>query len=186
MQFTQPTREIEASLDTGRLYRDYATAVVRWAASLSRSPVDAEDIAQEVFLVVERRRSCLPDLRNPASWLYRITANIVRRRRRDRNRRGLARAQWLDEVANDIPSPFDDLEKRRQMESLDKALGSLGAQDRKLLYLCDVRRMPTKQISALTGINPHTLRVRRFRARMQIARRMRETEQAPALRASNG
>src|SRR4051812_49371200 len=139
-------------LDTGRLYRDYATAVTRWAGRLARSAADAEDIVQEVFLVVERRRATLPPLQNPAAWLYRITANIVRRRWRDKTRHALAASQLLDAFIDESPSPLDDLEHRRTMERLDLALGSIGAKDRRLLWLCDVRRMPTSRISALTGI----------------------------------
>jgi RNA polymerase sigma-70 factor (ECF subfamily) len=166
-------------LDTARLYRDYAASVTRWAGRLGRSGSDAEDIVQEVFLVVERRRSTLPPLRNPAAWLYRITANIVRRKWRDRSRHALAQRsldQWLDTCADESPSPFDDLAHRRLMESLDRAMDSLGPKDRRLLWLCDVRRLPTSRISALTGIKPQTLRVRRFRARMQIARQMRDCD----------
>jgi RNA polymerase sigma-70 factor (ECF subfamily) len=163
-------------LDTGRLYRDYAAAVTRWAGKLARSAADAEDIVQEVFLVVERRRATLPPLHNPAAWLYRITANIVRRRWRDKTRHALATSQLLEVFVDESPSPLDDLEHRRTMERLDLALGSIGAKDRRLLWLCDVRRLPTSRISALTGIKPQTLRVRRYRARMQIARRMRDGE----------
>jgi RNA polymerase sigma-70 factor (ECF subfamily) len=171
-----PVAAEEDPLDTGRLYRDYAVAVTRWAGRLARSASDAEDIVQEVFLVVERRRATLPPLHNPAAWLYRITANIVRRRWRDKTRHALAAAQLLEAFIDESPSPLDDLEHRRTMERLDEAFGSIGAKDRRLLWLCDVRRMPTSRISALTGIKPQTLRVRRFRARMQIARRMRDWE----------
>jgi RNA polymerase sigma-70 factor (ECF subfamily) len=165
-------------LDTGRLYRDYAAAVTRWAGRMARSASDAEDIVQEVFLVVERRRGSLPMLRNPAAWLYRITANIVRRRWRDKTRHALARAQLQESFVDESPTPFDDLEHRRTMERLDRALGAIGAKDRRLLWLCDVRRLPTSRISALTGIKPQTLRVRRFRARMQVAQQMRDAEKS--------
>jgi RNA polymerase sigma-70 factor (ECF subfamily) len=161
-------------VDTDRLYRDYATAVARWAGRLVRSPADVEDIVQEVFLVVERRRFSLPALQNPASWLYRVTTNIVRRRWRDQGRHGVSRPQWLDDLADDTPSPLDEVERRRLMESLDRAMDSLRDQDRKLLWLSDVRCLPTSRISEMTGIKPQTLRVRRFRARLQIARRLRE------------
>jgi RNA polymerase sigma factor (sigma-70 family) len=167
---------ISDTVDTARLYREYAPSVTRWAGRLSRSVEDAEDIVQEVFLVVERRRANLPSLRNPAAWLYGITSNVVRRRWRTRSRQALTGADWLEAVADESPSPFDDLERRRLMASLDRALGSLAARDRRLLWLCDVRRLPTSRISALTGIKPQTLRVRRFRARAQVARCMRDTE----------
>jgi RNA polymerase sigma-70 factor (ECF subfamily) len=165
---------LDDTLDTARLYREHAGAVRRWAGRLSRTAAEAEDIVQEVFLVVERRRATLPPLHNPGAWLYRITTNIARRRWRDDSRHAQARAQWLEAQVDDTPSPLDDLERRRLMQRLDQAVASLGPKDRRLLWLCDVRRLPTSRISALTGIKPETLRVRRFRARLQLARRMRQ------------
>jgi RNA polymerase sigma factor (sigma-70 family) len=170
------THAADGILDTARLYREYAAAVTRWAGRLARSANDAEDIVQEVFLVVERRRASLPPLHNPAAWLYAITTNVVRRRWRDRSRQALAGPEGLDALVDESPDPFDDLERHRLMERLDRALGSLGTKDRRLLWLCDVRHLPTSRISALTGMNPQTLRVRRFRARRQIARRLRDSE----------
>jgi RNA polymerase sigma-70 factor, ECF subfamily len=163
------------ALDTAQLYRDYGVAVARWASRLASSPLDAEDIVQDVFLVVERRRGKpLPPLRNPSAWLYRITHNIARRRWRDKYRRvtAAASAHWLDEAVDETPSPFDDLERRRSMECLQRAFVALGPRDRRLIWLCDVQGVSTERICALTGIRPQTLRVRRYRARLQITRRI--------------
>jgi RNA polymerase sigma-70 factor (ECF subfamily) len=160
--------------DTAQLYRDYGSAVGRWATKLVRCAVEAEDIVQEVFLVVHRRLGELPEIRNPAPWLFRITENIVRHRWRNQLRSGRSRVGMMEQTQEAAPSPLDELERRRMLQSLEKALGDLGAEDRNLLYMCDVRRMPTSSVTALTGIKPQTLRVRRFRARMQIAQRLRD------------
>ena len=53
-------------------------------------------------------------------------------------------------------------------------MSTLHAEDRRLLWLCDVRCLPTSRVTAMTGIKPETLRVRRFRARAQIARQVQE------------
>jgi RNA polymerase sigma-70 factor (ECF subfamily) len=159
-------------VDTDRLYRDYGAAVARWAGRLA-APSDAEDITQEVFLVVERRRATLPPLRCPAAWLYGITLNLARRRWRERSRQAEVRAQWRDEPADDDrPSPFDELESRRRLQRLEQAMAGLPTVDQHLIWMWDVERLPTARISALTGIKPQTLRVRRFRARSKIARRL--------------
>jgi RNA polymerase sigma-70 factor (ECF subfamily) len=164
----------QPEIDTDRLYRDYGAAVARWATKLARSAVEAEDIVQEVFLVVHRRLGELPELRSPAPWLFRITENIVRRRWRTQLRTGKSRAGIAEQAPQTAPSPLDELERRRMLQRLEAAMRDLHAEDRKLLWMCDVRRMPTASVTALTGIKPQTLRVRRFRARMQIAQRLRD------------
>jgi RNA polymerase sigma-70 factor, ECF subfamily len=171
----------ESEAETARLYRDYGAAVARWATKLARSTVEAEDIVQEVFLVVHRRLGEIPELRNPAPWLFRITENIVRRRWRNQLRSGRSRAGMMETPPEMAPSPLDELERRRMLQQLQKALDGLGDQDRELLYLCDVRRLPTSSVTAMTGIKPQTLRVRRFRARMQIAQTLRDETQTARL-----
>jgi RNA polymerase sigma-70 factor, ECF subfamily len=173
-----PNIESDGGIDTAVLYRRYHETVTRWASRLTNSKSDAEDVAQEVFLVVERRRGDFAQLHNPASWLYRITANIVRHRWRDQRRHGTAGPESLAELPDQTPSPLDDLERRRELELVDRAFASLDEKQRELLWMWDVRRLETSHISAITGVKPETLRVRRFRARMQIARRFRELEGA--------
>src|SRR5262249_11046146 len=72
------------------LYEADAGLVERWATRLAGTGLDAEDVVQEVFLVVQRR---LPEWRGDAkitSWLYRITERVVlRQRRKQRARRWL-------------------------------------------------------------------------------------------------
>jgi RNA polymerase sigma-70 factor, ECF subfamily len=164
--------------DTDQLYRDYGVAVARWAAKLGQSPSETEDTVQEVFMVVHRRLGEVPELRNPASWLFRITENIVRRRWRDQLRTGRSQVGMVEETPATAPSPLDELERRRMLKKLEAAMGDLPAEDRRLLWLCDVRQLPTSSVTALTGIKPQTLRVKRYRARMQIAQRLRDD--APA------
>ena len=172
-----------APSDTARLYRDYAPAVTRWASKLTRSSSEAEDVVQEVFLVAHRRLPELPPLRNPAPWLFRITTNVVRHRWRDQRRRIGGQRVPLPETAATGPSPLEVLERRRQIDRLEDAMSTLHAEDRRLLWLCDVRCLPTSRVTELTGIKPETLRVRRFRARMQVARRVRELDQPAAITA---
>jgi RNA polymerase sigma-70 factor (ECF subfamily) len=166
------------TLDTNSLYRKYHDTVTRWANRLIHSPSDAEDIAQEVFLVLERRRGDYTRLQNPASLLYRITANIVRHRWRDQQRHGAVGAESLADLPDLTPSPLDDLERRRELELFDRAFESLNDSQRELLLMWDVRRLATSDISAITGVKAETLRVRRFRARLLITRRLKELENA--------
>jgi len=78
------------------LYRAHAAEVERWVARLAGPTVDAEDVVQEVFLVVHRR---LPEFRGESAittWLYAITVRVVvDRRRKEKWRRLLWRRGCL-------------------------------------------------------------------------------------------
>jgi RNA polymerase sigma-70 factor, ECF subfamily len=161
--------------DTSSLYRSYAGAVGRWALRLARSPADAEDIVQEVFLVAHRRLTGV-ELGNPGPWLFRVTRNVARHLWRDRRRRETVQLDEATELADLGDDPCQSLERRVDLHHLNQALGNLCEQDQQLVYLCDVRRLPASQVTDLTGINEQTVRVRRYRARRRIARWLRELE----------
>jgi RNA polymerase sigma-70 factor (ECF subfamily) len=165
-----------SSRDITALYRSYGTAVGRWALRLARSPSDAEDIVQEVFLVAHRRLSGADQLANPGPWLFRVTRNVARHLWRDRRRREAVPLEVAHELPDVGPDPFESFERRVDLQHLNQALGTLCEQDQRLVYLCDVRRLPTARVTDLIGINPQTLRVRRYRARRRIARWFREAE----------
>jgi RNA polymerase sigma-70 factor (ECF subfamily) len=166
---TTPSLEIRTGGNTTWLYRSYRGQVARWALRLTHSPADAEDVTQEVFLVAHRRLSGATELRNPSLWLFRVTRNIARHLWRDRRRRGSIQLEQVTELPDDGPGPFEALEHRVELSRLEQALGSLCEQDQRLVYLCDVRRLPAARVTDLTGINAQTVRVRRYRARRRIA-----------------
>ena len=116
--------------DIARLFVEHAQRVAEWAGWLGGPAFDEvarEEIVQEVFLTVQR---LLPGFRGEAgitTWLYRITANEVRhRRRRDRWRRWLAGSS--EEVAGSLPSPrltpVEELERRQSAELVYRVLDS--------------------------------------------------------------
>jgi RNA polymerase sigma-70 factor (ECF subfamily) len=158
---------------TAQLYREYGRTVGRWAARLARSPVDADDIVQEVFLTVHRQRAAVADLTSPPAWLLQITRNVVRHAWRSRAR-ALRRheARDLDTLVAPTRDPLEELQQRRTAQALDAALAGLGEEYRRIYCLCEVDGLSAASVAAMTGVNPQTLRVRRFRARRLLAQRL--------------
>jgi RNA polymerase sigma-70 factor (ECF subfamily) len=78
------------------IYDRYAPQVERWARRLAGPGLDAEDLLHDIFLVVMRRRHEFRGEAKITTWLFCITQNVVRwRRRKDALRRFLAeRALW--------------------------------------------------------------------------------------------
>src|SRR5437868_15375074 len=79
------------------LYRTHAALVERWVVRLAGPAVDAEDVVQEVFLIVQRRLSEWRADAKITTWLYRITERVVHRQRR-KQRMG----RWLRGLAGDV------------------------------------------------------------------------------------
>src|SRR6185436_17074685 len=64
------------------VYREHVMTVARWVARLGGPLLDVEDITHDVFVKVQRE---LPRFRGDAqltTWLFTLTSNTVRTRRR--------------------------------------------------------------------------------------------------------
>jgi RNA polymerase sigma-70 factor (ECF subfamily) len=159
--------------DTAKLYRDYAGKVSRWAARLTRSSSDADDLVQEVFLTVHRHLPALDRVHSPGPWLLKMTHNVARHFWRTRKRTTTRETSWEAECLPVAPpNPLEVLEMRRAARQLESALATLDERYREIYLLCEVKRLPSAKVAAMTGLNRDTLRVRRFRARQQITKRL--------------
>lgn len=160
--------------DFDAVYRAHAQAVARFAARLGGPVFDVEDAVQEVFLIVHR---LLPEYRGDAkitTWLYRITENVVRhRRRKERWRRWLSGS--ADEVAGDLPSlqptPVEELERSRASALVYRALDGMSERYRTLIILFEIEGRSGEEIAELMDAKVATVWVWLHRARAQFAAR---------------
>jgi RNA polymerase sigma-70 factor (ECF subfamily) len=174
---TAPPLLAASPLGLASLYEAHADVVERWVARLGGPDLDAEDVVQEVFLVVQRR---LPEWRGDAkitSWLYRITERVVHRQRRKQRVR-----RWLrglaGDFAADLPadrlSPVEELQRKHAVRTVYRALEALDRKQRATLILFEIEGLSGEEIAALTGIKVGTVWVQLHRARARLVRRLRE------------
>ena len=175
------TESSSSAYDTATLYRDYAPRVIRWATRLTHSPSDADDIVQEVFLIVHRRHPSRNDVHSPGSWLLKVTLNVVRHHWRARGRSTRREESWEQDLPQQTSTtPLDQLETKRAVEQLRDAVESLEPRYRDIYLLCEIKCLSPVKVAAMTGLQPQTLRVRRFRARQQIAQRLSDSNNVRA------
>jgi RNA polymerase sigma-70 factor (ECF subfamily) len=159
------------------LFRAYAAVVERWVARLAGSAIDAEDVVQEVFLVVQRRLAEWRAEANISTWLYRITERVVRRQR-DRQRLG----QWAQGLAEDftaqIPcdghTPAAALEHKQTRSIVHAALDSLPPPQREVVALFELEGLSGHEIAARTRTKYATVWVRLHRGRAAFRQRVCE------------
>jgi RNA polymerase sigma-70 factor (ECF subfamily) len=163
-----------AATDFDTVYRAHVDRVARWATRLGGPAVDVDDVVQDVFMVVHRQ---LPGFRGESSvstWLYRITANVVRdRRRRDRWRRLLSLGT---DAAARLPAPgatpIEAVEQREALRRVYRVLDGMNERYRTLIVLFEIERLSGEEIAELTGMRPGTLWVVLHRARAQFEKRL--------------
>lgn len=138
-------RTASAPLLLADVYRDHFDYVVRVARRIGGRALAAEDVAQEVFLVVGRCLDRYEPRAQLTTWLYRITFNVVRSMRR---RLLLEWSYRADEAEGlEVPAPaHDPVELREAVTALDDILGSMSARKREVLRSVRRRSPPPGRI----------------------------------------
>jgi RNA polymerase sigma-70 factor (ECF subfamily) len=174
------------------LYRRRQGGVYRFALQMSGSEALAEDVVQEVFMVLMRDGGNFDSSRGSlAAYLYGIARNHVLRAF-DRER-SLVRFDDDAEESGDAPhanlivhqDPLGDLTRGEMVEKLRQAVLALPAHYREVVVLCELHEMSYAEAAAALDCAVGTVRSRLHRARAMLAekvrgRERRETEAAQA------
>jgi RNA polymerase sigma-70 factor, ECF subfamily len=169
----------DTPLEVDAIYRAHASRVARWAARLGGPTVDVEDVVQEVFLTVHR---LLHEFRGEAqitTWLFRMTQNVVRhRRRKERWRRWLGGSS--DDVAGHLPSlrptPVEAIEQREAQQLVYRVLDRMSEKYRTVIILFEIDGRSGEEIAELTCTKLETVWVHLHRARAQFLMLLEKAE----------
>jgi len=164
-------------LEVGALYRAHAQRVAAWASRLAGPSHDVEDMVQEVFLTVQR---LLPGFRREAqvtTWLFRITFNVVRhRRRKERWRRWFGSVEEAGALACGRPGPSEELERREAAALVYRALDRLSERYRTVIILFEIEGLPGEKVAELMGAKLATVWVWLHRGRAAFAEAVERVE----------
>lgn len=159
------------------LYQRYATQVARWAERLAGPGLDVEDIVHEVFAIAWERGHKFRGDSSLSTWLFGITDNVVRhRRRKERWRRWLTGSadETAGHIASDGPDPLRAVERNEAAVEVYRILDRLRARDRQVLILCELEELGAAEVAELLGIHQANVRLRLHRARGRFTRAYRE------------
>jgi RNA polymerase sigma-70 factor, ECF subfamily len=154
-----------------RFFEEYYDLVYRTAYSITRTPEDAEDVTQTIFLRLLRRESP-PDLtKNPKGYFYRAAVNVSLQTVRLRNRKITSDLERIEDAA-----PFTD-EQSRKDDELDKrlwqAIAELNTNAAQILILRYIHNHSLAEIAKLVGTSRSTVAVSLFRSRARLKKLIR-------------
>lgn len=127
---------------------------------------NAEDVAQDVFLVARRRLSGFEGRSTTRTWLFGIARRVAKDHRRsgDRLRRRLERLAPGDSVGDAEGNVVSLLELGR----LEHRLGSLDDNRRAVYMLVERDGMTAQEVASQLGMNINTVYSRLRSARVQL------------------
>jgi len=149
-----------------QIYDEYSDFVWRNARRLGVPSSGAEDVVQDVFIVVQRR---LPDFDGRTaiqSWIFGILVRVVGHYRRSYQRKD-SRCVSLEQDARyhntslaGARSPSEQAENAERLRLLETLLGQLDEGKRTLLVLSELEGWTLREIAEYLGSNTNTVHSR--------------------------
>lgn len=150
----------------GELVNRHAAAARRLARTVLQNAEDADDAAQEGFLLAWRHIARYDATRPFAPWLMRIVLNAAADLRRKRKLRTTEEIPLSAPAAN--PSPEVEADRTLFRAELAKALTRLPQRQRAAVVLFDAEGYGHGEIAEMLGIPEGTVRSDVFHARRSL------------------
>lgn len=147
-------------MDVPDLFHRYREEVYRLAVSFTRSPQEAEDVCQSVFLKLMEQKDLPPG--KEKAWLLQVTANQCR---------SLLRSAWWKRTA-----PLEDAPAEWEMpdRSVYRAVMSLKPKYRVVIFLHYYGGYTASEIGELLKLSPTAVTTRLSRGREQLRTLLKE------------
>jgi RNA polymerase sigma-70 factor, ECF subfamily len=156
------------------LYERRARDVFRFALQMCGSKALADDVTQEVFMVLIREGNTFDATRGSVSaFLMGVARNhVLRRLRRER----FYVAEGAEEPAKTsraTENPLEDLSRTETIESVRKSVLALPERYREVVVLCDLQELSYTEAAEILGCAVGTVRSRLHRARALLIEKLR-------------
>ena len=144
--------------------------VYRWALGFTADPDDADDVAQEAFVLMYRRLHQYRGEQSFDGWLYQVTRRVANQRHRTGRRR--ARLAALEDARRELRAYLTDpgarIDREQMIAIIMAHLELLPPRQRELFDLVDLQGHTPAEVADLTGANASTIRANLFKARATI------------------
>lgn len=160
------------------IFSRYVNRVYRQAFKLVGNEADAEDVVQEVFLLVYRKAQSFLGKSEFSTWLYRLTANAALTKLRQRKReKEVSLDEYLPKFRKDghhlvrpVVDWTQDIDKfvaiKEYSQIIKEAMEQLSPMDKAAVMMSDMEEMSNPEISETLGISVQAVKARLHRARL--------------------
>lgn len=168
----------------GKLVQKYQNKVLYLAYDLTGNYVDAQDVAQNVFLQAFQNISYFRDEATFSTWIYKITTNAAIDFQRSKRRR---KALFIDQPQDEkqqklsienIEDPYQAVEKKIENSDFKRlvarAVESLSPQQKAAFVLKYFHDKSTEEIASIIGCDPVTVRGHILRATLKLRKKLKD------------
>jgi RNA polymerase sigma-70 factor (ECF subfamily) len=150
------------------IYEKYGHRIYSFARRFLGDEQHAEDVTQDVFLQVFRKLDGFRGDSKFSTWLFRVTVNGCKNKRRsvERDRRFDPVTFFERTRAGEAaPPPERELGHRELRDEIERALNHLTDEQRSLLLLKGIKNLSYEEIGEVLGQSENQIRGKLYRAR---------------------
>jgi RNA polymerase sigma-70 factor (ECF subfamily) len=165
-----PAARRAEALGFPEIFQQHARFLWRTLMNLGVPSSDAQDLCQEVMIIVHRR---LPEFEGQSlrGWLYGICVRVASDYRRSaRARREILNGELPE--SGSAPDQPDQLDQRAERQRLMRALERVGEEKRAALILYEVEELTLAEVSEALGVPLQTVYSRIKAARQELRREL--------------
>ncbi|MDQ3174741.1 MAG: RNA polymerase sigma factor [Acidobacteriota bacterium] len=172
------------------LYRRRQPGIYRFALQMCGSQQLAEDITQEVFMVLMREAHTFDPARGSlGAFLMGIARHhLLRRLQRERFYVAMSEAPDNGGLSSQVlvttVGPLDEMSRTEAIEAVRRAVLTLPERYREVVVLCDLQEMSYAETAEILGCAIGTVRSRLHRARALLIEKLRPAREDDAASAT--
>ena len=156
----------------------YENKILNYCYRMLGNRTDAEDATQEVFVKLFRFLDSFTGQSAFSTWLFKIASNVcldfLRKHKRQRtetvslHQQNAEGEEFLLNVEDTGPSPYDTMQQREAHRALASALDNMSQEQRQVIVLRDIEGLSYEEIARIIGVAEGTVKSRINRARQQL------------------
>jgi len=148
----------------------------RFAIRIVSDHMEAEDIVQEVFIKIWKKRDDLKGIENFEAWCIRVTKNLaIDKLRTSHNKHTTELPDGMDWKAKDT-SPHKATELQDVMDRVKNLISQLPNSQKMVIQLRDIEGLTYKEIAAALDITMEQVKVYLYRARKHVRQQLIKSE----------
>ena len=154
----------------GELYDRFAKRVYNKCLGFAKSEAEAEDLTQDIFLMLYIKLGSFKGNSKFSSWVYAFTYNFcVNYVNRDKARKMSSKSDSISDSGKQIAAEVDDGDLfSLRSENLKKSLELIAPEDKKILLLKYQDGISLKELSVLLSLSESAVKMRLKRARERV------------------
>ena len=161
------------------IYKDISGFIYNVAFRITGNKQDAEEVTQEVFLIIYHKLKNFRFQSSLKTWAYRITVNCAINHSKKMFRetdRIKEYGETLSRLGEDINNSGPGDNSNYKEELINSLLGVLNPEQKTCIILRDIEGLSYKEIAESLQVNINTVRTRLKRARERLLGLKKEVE----------